>query len=76
MLWALDEPRPDGLLVVASAYFETDGVPFTEYETYVDHEEPPAAPDIVHFNHGLGEILRSRRSRSTTRCPGLRSVTR
>jgi SAM-dependent methyltransferase len=57
MLWALDEPRPDGLLAVAFPYFETDGVPFTEYKTYVNHDEPLAAPDIVHFNHGLGEIF-------------------
>lgn len=57
MLWAIDDPRPDGLVVVAYPYFETDGVPFSEASTYVEHDEPLAAPDIVHFNHGLAEIF-------------------
>jgi SAM-dependent methyltransferase len=57
MLWALDDARPDGLMVVEYPYFETDGVPFSDAETYVDHDEPLASPDIVHFNHGLAEII-------------------
>ncbi|HEY5662564.1 MAG TPA: methyltransferase domain-containing protein [Ilumatobacter sp.] len=57
VLWALDDPRPDGLLVMAFPYFETEGIPFSSAATYVAHDEPLTAPDIVHFNHGLGEIF-------------------
>ena len=57
VLWAMDDPRPDGLVVLQYPYFETDGVPFHEDTTYVDHDEPLVAPDIVHFNHGLAEIF-------------------
>jgi len=57
MLWALSDPRPDGLLVVEFPYFETAGVPFSDPHTYVEHEEPLASPDIVHFNHGLAQIV-------------------
>jgi SAM-dependent methyltransferase len=57
VLWAMDDPRDDGLLVMAFPYFETEGVPFSEATTYVDHDEPLGAPDIVHFNHGLAEIF-------------------
>ena len=57
VLWAMDDPRPDGLLVVAYPYFETEGVPFSEPDTYVTHDEPLEAPDIVHFNHGLAELF-------------------
>ena len=57
VLWALGDPRPDGVPVLAFPYFETDGVAFSEADTYVDQEVPLAAPDIVHFNHGLAEIF-------------------
>jgi SAM-dependent methyltransferase len=57
VLWALSDPRPDGLVVLEYPYFETDGVPFTEEKSYVDHDGPLASPDIIHFNHGLGEII-------------------
>lgn len=57
VLWALDDPRPDHLPVLAFPYFETAGVRFSEPETYVDHAEELASPDIVHFNHGLAEIF-------------------
>ena len=57
VLWALDDPRPDGLVVMAFPYFETDGVAFSEADTYVEQESPLTAPDIVHFNHGLAEIF-------------------
>jgi SAM-dependent methyltransferase len=57
VLWAMDDPRPDGLLVLAHPYFETDGVHFSELDTYVSQDAPLAAPDIVHFNHGLAEIF-------------------
>jgi hypothetical protein len=57
VLWALDDPRPDGLLVLAYPYFETEGVPFTEAVSYVDHPGTLDSPEIVHFNHGLAEII-------------------
>ena len=57
VLWALDDPRPDGLVVMAHPYFETDGVRFSEEQTYAGDGTAIAAPDIVHFNHGLAEIF-------------------
>jgi hypothetical protein len=33
------------------------GTRFSETVTYVEHDEPLAAPDTVQFNHGLGEIV-------------------
>jgi SAM-dependent methyltransferase len=57
ILWALDDPRPDGLMVVAYPYFETEGVHFSEPATYVEQDEPLTSPDIVHFNHGLAEVI-------------------
>ncbi len=57
VLWAMDDPRPDGLVVLEYPYFETEGVTFSEADTYTDQAEPLAAPDIVHFNHGLAEIF-------------------
>ena len=57
MLWSLADPRPDGLLVVEYPYFETDGVHCCEPTSYIAHDEPLASPEIVHFNHGLAEII-------------------
>jgi hypothetical protein len=57
VLWSLAEPREDGLLVIAYPYFETAGVPFEETHSYVEHDEPLASPALVHFNHGLAEVL-------------------
>jgi 2-polyprenyl-3-methyl-5-hydroxy-6-metoxy-1,4-benzoquinol methylase len=57
MLWALSNPRPDGLLTLEYPYFETEGIAFVETHTYVQHEEPLTSPDYLHFNHGLGEII-------------------
>jgi len=57
VLWALADPRPDGLLVLAHPYFETTGVRFSEPMTYVEHTEPLASPDIIHFNHGLAQVI-------------------
>ena len=57
MLWTLADPRADGLLVVEFPYFETEGVHFSEPFSYVEHDEPLGSPDIVHFNHGLGEVI-------------------
>ena len=57
VLWAMDDPRPDGLLVLAYPYFETDGVHFSDTDTYVGQDGPLESPEIVHFNHGLAEIF-------------------
>lgn len=57
VLWAMDDPRPDGLVALEYPYFETDGVPFNEAVTYVDHDGSLASPDTVSFNHGLAEIF-------------------
>jgi SAM-dependent methyltransferase len=57
VLWALSDPRPDGLLVIEYPYFESDGVHFFEPSSYVDHDGPLASPEIVCFNHGLAEVI-------------------
>jgi SAM-dependent methyltransferase len=58
MLWSLADPREDELLVVEYPDFTVPGgTSFSEAETYVDHDEPVASPDIVCFNHGLGQLL-------------------
>ena len=57
MLWTLADPLPDDLVVVEFPYFETEGVRFSEPLSYVDHVEPLTSPDIVHFNHGLSEVI-------------------
>jgi SAM-dependent methyltransferase len=57
VLWSLDDPRTDELLVIEYPYFETEGVHFTEHQSYVSHDEPLASPDIIHFNHGLAEVI-------------------
>jgi SAM-dependent methyltransferase len=58
VVWSLCDPRPDGLLVIEFPYFETDdGTPFSEPTTYVEHEGELTSPDIISFNHGLGEII-------------------
>jgi SAM-dependent methyltransferase len=57
VLWSLSDPRPDGLLVIEYPYFETEGVRFSEDQSYVPHEEPLASPDLVHFNHGIAEVI-------------------
>jgi SAM-dependent methyltransferase len=57
MLWALCDPRPDGLAALEFPYFETDGTVFVEPKTYVDHEDDLKSPTIVSFNHSLSEIF-------------------
>jgi hypothetical protein len=56
MLYAICDPRPDGLLVVEFPYFEADGLTFVEQETYGGPGEV-SSPASVSFNHGLGEIF-------------------
>ena len=57
VLWSLSDPRPDGLLVIEYPYFETEGIRFSEDQSYVPHEEPLASPDLIHFNHGIAEVI-------------------
>ncbi len=56
VLWAMSDPRPDGLLVIEYPYFESEGTVFAEEQTYAG-EGIVAAPESVGFNHGLGEIF-------------------
>jgi SAM-dependent methyltransferase len=56
VLWAMCDPRPDGLLVLEYPYFETDGTVFVENDSYAG-TGTVAAPESVSFNHGLGEIF-------------------
>ena len=56
VLWAMCDPRPDGLLVLEYPYFETDGTVFVEHDTYAG-DGVVTAPESVSFNHGLGEIF-------------------
>ncbi len=57
VLWSLDDPRPDGLVVLEYPYFETAGTTFVEATTYVEHTEELSAPETIQFNHGLGQIV-------------------
>ena len=58
MLWALPDPREDGLLVVEHAYFEREeptvwdeGGTYVETDVVFEH-------NVTHeWNHGLGEIV-------------------
>ena len=58
VLWALDDPRPDGLLVLSYPYFERDEpMVFDEAGTYVE-TDVEFEHNITHeWNHGLGEIV-------------------
>ncbi|MDT5338510.1 MAG: hypothetical protein QOD90_4015 [Mycobacterium sp.] len=56
VLWAMSDPRQDGLLVIEYPYFETGGTLFVEHDSYAGQGEV-ASPESVVFNHGLGEIF-------------------
>ncbi len=56
VLWAMSDPRPDGLLVIEYPYFETGGTLFVEHDSYAG-AGTVASPESIVFNHGLGEIL-------------------
>ena len=56
VLWAMCDPRPDGLLVLEYPYFETEGTVFVEDDSYAG-TGTVTAPESVSFNHGLGEIF-------------------
>src|SRR5690242_11308904 len=58
MLWALAEPRPDGLLVVEHPYFETaEPTVWDVGGTYVETDATFAHTTTHEWNHGLGEIV-------------------
>ncbi|CAN5548769.1 class I SAM-dependent methyltransferase [soil metagenome] len=60
MLWALDDPREDGLLVVEHPYFEREeGSVWDEEGTYVETDVAFSHTRTVEWNHGLGEIVTS-----------------
>ena len=58
MLWALEDTRQDGLLVVEYPYFERpEPMVFDEGGTYVD-TDVEFRHNVTHeWNHGLGEIV-------------------
>ena len=58
MLWALDDPRPDGLLAVEYPYFEREEpMVFDEGGTYVETDAVFTHNRTHEWNHGLGEIV-------------------
>ncbi len=58
MLWALDDPRPDGLLVVEHPYVERDEpLVWEEGGTYVQTDQVFSTTVTHEWNHGLGEIV-------------------
>ena len=59
VLFALADPRPDGVVALEYPYFEGPGVTFLEPKTYVDHEGELDEPETLQFNHGMGEIITS-----------------
>ncbi len=58
MMWTLGLTRPDGLLVIEEAYFETEAPAVYEEEgTYV-RTDVDFEHNVAHsWNHGLGEII-------------------
>jgi hypothetical protein len=38
-------------------YFETEGIRFSEEQSYIAHDEPLASPDLISFNHGVAEVI-------------------
>lgn len=62
MLFALGDPREDGLLVVQYPYFECEGTRHREETTYAGDGTRVASPEMVCFNHGLAEMLQAVRS--------------
>jgi SAM-dependent methyltransferase len=64
MLWALEDARPDGLLVVEHAYFERDEpMVFTDGGTYVQTDRAFRNNTTHTWSHGLGETITALLSR-------------
>jgi SAM-dependent methyltransferase len=60
MLWALDDARPDGTLVVDYPYFETaQPTVWDEGGTYVKTDAQFSTTLTHTWNHGLGELVTS-----------------
>ena len=58
MLWALTDPREDGLLVVEHPYFEQqEPMVWDEGGTYVETDQEFAHNVTHEWNHGIGEII-------------------
>lgn len=58
VLWALPDPRPDGLLALELPYFEhTEPTVWDEGGTYVDTDAEFVHNTTHSWNHGLGEIV-------------------
>ncbi|MFI9644180.1 class I SAM-dependent methyltransferase [Micromonospora sp. NPDC051925] len=58
MLRAVDETRPDGLLVVEYPYFErTEPMVWEEGGTYVSTDATFTNNTVHEWNHGLGEVV-------------------
>jgi SAM-dependent methyltransferase len=58
VLWALPDPRPDGLLALELPYFERpEPTVWTEGGTYVETDAEFAHKTTHEWNHGLGEIV-------------------
>jgi SAM-dependent methyltransferase len=58
MLWALTDPRPDGLLVIEHPYFEQrEPMIWDEGGTYVETDQIFTHNVTHEWNHGLGEIV-------------------
>ena len=58
VLWALPDPRPDGLLTLEHPYFhDRTGTVWDEPGTYVRTETTFAHTRSHNWNHGLGEIV-------------------
>ena len=60
VLWALEDPRPDGLLVLRYPYFETPEPDVFDVDgTYVPTDYQFTATREATWNHGLGEIVQA-----------------
>jgi SAM-dependent methyltransferase len=58
VLWAIDETRADGLLVLDLPYFETaDPLVWTDSTTYVETDATLSHNTTHSWNHGLGETV-------------------
>ncbi len=58
MLWAMADPREDGLLVVEYPYFEqTEPLVWDEQGTYVETDVVLTSTRTHSWNHGLGEVM-------------------
>ncbi len=54
----MDDPRPDGLLVIRYPYFEIEAPSVWEDpDTYVDTTRPLEHTTTMEWNHGFGEII-------------------